>query len=448
VTWRHLTRMLPPGAELEVVVEERVAYDVEHPRGGRPMRNVRRQHQAALTVLTAEGRGHAMTTDLSRDGMVSALRLAQCAVLPAPGHRARTSGTQGAGVATFADCREWTVEDVDAQAARLGECLDERLGGGAAPHWLTRARAIRSTCHSYASASRASAGPATAGTGRAGEERTEERTQAWVQARITGRHAFGVSLGDFARHPDGLSVTAIADEAATRIPTGEPWHGDAPVRHLVWQPEATAALLAVLGTALLGDRYQAGRSFLAGRRNKLIGAGTLSIVDDGRLAAGPMSRVYDAEGVPTRRTVLVDRGTLVAVLHDEASAGRDGATSTGNSVQEHIGRPRLLAPTNLLLVPAGEAPPPRAHLRIEDLRDVATGADVARGLLHAGFTGVWCPDGTARHPVTGSLSIRLDRLLHDIEAVVGPPRFLLGRAGFAALTLHTRHTDAVRVRWA
>jgi PmbA protein len=160
-----------------------------------------------------------------------------------------------------------------------------------------------------------------------------------------------------------------------------------------------------------------------------------------------MSRGYDAEGVASGRTTLIDRGRLVGVLHDQGTAHRAATVSTGNSVQDRADRPRRLAPTNLLLTPAGDPPPPRAHLRVDDLRDVATGADVERGHVHAGFAGAWSPDGTAHHPVHGALSIDLNRFLDDVEAVAGPHRFLLGRAGFAAVTLYTRRTGAVRVRW-
>ena len=54
-------------------------------------------------------------------------------------------------------------------------------------------------------------------------------------------------------------------------------------------------------------------------------------MDDGLLPGGLDSSAFDAEGVPSQKTVLIEDGVLKGFLYDSYTAGKDGVQSTGNA---------------------------------------------------------------------------------------------------------------------
>jgi PmbA protein len=100
------------------------------------------------------------------------------------------------------------------------------------------------------------------------------------------------------------------------------------------RPLAVAELLeGAFLTSLEADSIQKGRSSLRGRLGEMIASEDLMIVDDGLLPGGIDSSAFDGEGVPSQRTVLIERGILKGFLYDNYTAGKDGVRSTGNSVR-------------------------------------------------------------------------------------------------------------------
>jgi PmbA protein len=100
------------------------------------------------------------------------------------------------------------------------------------------------------------------------------------------------------------------------------------------RPLAAAELLEyTLLPALAADNVQKGRSTLAGRVGEKISAEILVITDDGLLPGGMDSSAFDGEGVPSQRTVLIDKGILRGYLYDSYTAGKEGVPSTGNAVR-------------------------------------------------------------------------------------------------------------------
>jgi PmbA protein len=75
----------------------------------------------------------------------------------------------------------------------------------------------------------------------------------------------------------------------------------------------------------------AGLSFMVNRLGERIASGSLTIIDDGTLSDGLNSRAFDDEGVPTRRTIIVDRGILKSYLHNSSTAKKYRCSTTGNA---------------------------------------------------------------------------------------------------------------------
>jgi len=72
-------------------------------------------------------------------------------------------------------------------------------------------------------------------------------------------------------------------------------------------------------------------SFFTGLMGKKIAWEGVTLADDGRLRNGPASTLFDDEGIPTRRTVLIENGVLKSFLHNSRTASKFGVKTTGNA---------------------------------------------------------------------------------------------------------------------
>jgi PmbA protein len=100
---------------------------------------------------------------------------------------------------------------------------------------------------------------------------------------------------------------------------------------LVLDPFVAAEMLELLAGALQADRVQKGKSFLATKVGQAIAASCLTLVDNGRLPRGLATGAFDAEGMPTQKTVLIEKGRLNGFLFDSYTARKGKTQSTGNA---------------------------------------------------------------------------------------------------------------------
>ena len=101
---------------------------------------------------------------------------------------------------------------------------------------------------------------------------------------------------------------------------------------LILNEVALASLLYyTLISAIKADAVQREQSALKGKIGQKVASEILTIQDDGRLEGGLNSSKFDGEGVPTQRTLLIEKGVLKNFLYDSYTAKKDGVESTGNS---------------------------------------------------------------------------------------------------------------------
>ncbi|MCI4317398.1 MAG: TldD/PmbA family protein, partial [Thermoplasmata archaeon] len=86
---------------------------------------------------------------------------------------------------------------------------------------------------------------------------------------------------------------------------------------------------------------------------QVVGPECLTLVDDGSYPTGWGSIFFDDEGHPSQRTVLVDHGRFVEVLHDRESAAVFHRPATGNTRRaDFLSRP-FVRMTNTFVEPGG-----------------------------------------------------------------------------------------------
>jgi PmbA protein len=190
-------------------------------------------------------------------------------------------------------------------------------------------------------------------TGLAGEYEASD-CFAYLQALAEGEGAKETGLGfGLARGPDGLDPEAIGAEGAARatamIGATKPPSRSCPV---LLDPTVAASFAGLIGGALGANAVQRGRSPFAGRLGEELASPALALYDDGRDPDGPASAPFDDEGVPRRRTALIEGGRLRAFLYDTYTANREGGASTG-SASRHGYRSQPSVSTSNLVVGTG-----------------------------------------------------------------------------------------------
>lgn len=210
---------------------------------------------------------------------------------------------------------------------------------------------------------------------------------------------------------------ALARLGARKIPTQE-----APV---VFDPQMAARLIGTLAGAVSGYALYKGASFLAGALGRTIASPLVTIIDDGTLPMGLGSKPFDGEGLPTRRTSIVEAGVLKSYLLDTYSGKKLGLPSTGNAARG-LGDPPGVSPTNCFLA-AGPSSPQEiiasvpGGLYVTGL--IGFGVNTVTGDYSQGASGLWIENGELAYPVeeitiAGNLKDmfrRIDMVGNDLE---------------------------------
>jgi len=189
---------------------------------------------------------------------------------------------------------------------------------------------------------------------------------------------------------------------------------------VIFDQEMAGSLLGTLCGALSGYALYKGASFLIGQLGKKIAPETVTVYDDGRMPRGFGSRPFDGEGLPTRKTPVIERGVLKSYLLDTYSGRKLGMASTGNA-SRGVGDSPSAGPTNFYLVPG--AVPPKDIIRsvtrglyVTEL--IGFGINMVTGDYSRGAAGFWIENGELAYPVEEiTIAGNLKRLFLDVDMI-------------------------------
>jgi PmbA protein len=189
---------------------------------------------------------------------------------------------------------------------------------------------------------------------------------------------------------------------------------------VVFDPETAASLLGHLASAVSGSAIYRGMSFLRDRCGTVIGPEMVRIVDDPLRTAGLASRRFDAEGLTSRRNVVVEAGVLQTFLLDTYSARKLGKRSTASAVRS-LGEPPTAGVTNLYLEP-GSTPPEELIGSVANgfyvTELIGSGVNAVTGDYSRGAAGLWIEDGKLAFPVEEvTIAGNLHEMFAGIEAI-------------------------------
>ncbi len=246
---------------------------------------------------------------------------------------------------------------------------------------------------------------------------------AYLQALAEGEGARETGLGfGLARGPAGLDPEAIGAEGAARatamIGATKPPSRSCPV---VLDPTVAASFAGLIGGSLGANAVQRGRSPFAGRLEQELASEALALFDDGRDPAGPASAPFDGEGVPRRRTALIEGGRLRAYLYDTYTARRQGGESTGSAARHGYRSLPSVSASNLvvgsgslsfaeLLAEAGDG------VFVTDVAGLHSGVNPVTGVFSVGASGHAIRAGELAEP------LREFTIAGDLVALLGAVR--------------------------
>ncbi len=120
---------------------------------------------------------------------------------------------------------------------------------------------------------------------------------------------------------------------------------------VIFRNSAFCDLIETFSGIFSSDNAQRGLSMLAGKEGEKIAADCVTLTDDATVDFGFGSRAFDSEGVPGRRTVVVDHGVLKTLLYNLKTAHKAGVQSTGNASKGGYSAPVGISVNNFTLTP-------------------------------------------------------------------------------------------------
>ena len=130
---------------------------------------------------------------------------------------------------------------------------------------------------------------------------------------------------------------------------------------VVLDPMVATSILGHIFEGINGDSVYRGASFLAGKLGEKIAGDHVTVIDDGTMVGGFGTSPFDGEGIPTRRTVVIEKGVLKSYLLNTYTAKKLGLQTTGNASRGLAGTPGI-GPGNYFLEP-GKKTAERNHCR-------------------------------------------------------------------------------------
>ncbi|MGB9233121.1 MAG: TldD/PmbA family protein [Terriglobales bacterium] len=170
---------------------------------------------------------------------------------------------------------------------------------------------------------------------------------------------------------------------------------------VVLDPQVANSMLEHIFEGVNGDSIYRGASFLAGKLGEQIASPNVTVIDDGTMPGGFGTSPFDGEGIPTRRTVVIENGTLKSYLLNTYTARKLKLETTANAARGLAGTPGI-GPGNYFLQP-GEKTPQQVIGEIKDglyvTEFLGHGANLVTGDYSRGASGLWIVNGELAYPV-------------------------------------------------
>jgi PmbA protein len=194
---------------------------------------------------------------------------------------------------------------------------------------------------------------------------------------------------------------------------------------IIFDPLVANSILGHIFEGVNGDSVYRGASFLAGKLGEKIAASQVTVIDDGTMVGGFGTSPFDGEGIPTRRTVVIENGVLKSYVLNTYTAKKLGLQTTANASRGLAGTPGI-GPGNYFLQPGPRTP----QQLIGDVKEglyvtefLGMGVNLVTGDYSRGASGIWISGGELTYPVeeitvAGNLKdmfLNISEIANDLE---------------------------------
>src|SRR5438093_1504314 len=204
---------------------------------------------------------------------------------------------------------------------------------------------------------------------------------------------------------------------------------------IVFDPMVSTSILEHIFEGVNGDSVYRGASFLAGKLGQKIAGDNVNIIDDGTIAGGFGTSPFDGEGIPTRRTVVVENGVLKSYLMNTYTAKKLKLQTTANAARGLAGTPGI-GPGNYFLQAGAKTPKEliggiKEGLYVTEF--LGQGVNLVTGDYSRGASGLWISGGEFAYPVEEiTVAGNLKELFFNISEIANDLEF---RGSVAAPTI-------------
>ena len=204
---------------------------------------------------------------------------------------------------------------------------------------------------------------------------------------------------------------------------------------IVFAPEIARSLVGNIFEAANGDSVYRGASFWADQLGKQVASANVTVIDDGTIAGLFGTAPFDGEGLPTRRTVMVENGVLKNYLLNTYTGRKLSMQSTGNASRGLAGTPGIGA-GNLFLENGGVSPEQlladiKVGFYVTEL--MGFGVNMVTGDYSRGAAGLWIENGELTFAVEEiTIAGNLKEMLNNVTAIANDLEF---RGAVASPTL-------------
>lgn len=204
---------------------------------------------------------------------------------------------------------------------------------------------------------------------------------------------------------------------------------------IIFEPRIARSLVDHIFDAINGDSVYRRESFLAGRLGEQIAASRVTVIDDATLPGLFGSSPFDDEGVPSRRTVVVENGVLRNYLLNTYTARKLNMRTTGSASRGLTGNASV-GHGNFFIENGDVAPGDlirsvKNGFYVTEL--MGFGVNVVTGDYSRGAAGLWIENGELAYAVSEvTIASTLPDMLNRIEAIGSDLEF---RGSIASPTL-------------
>jgi PmbA protein len=196
---------------------------------------------------------------------------------------------------------------------------------------------------------------------------------------------------------------------------------------VVFEPRTARTLLGNVFEAVNGLAVYRKASFLAGKLGEKIADERITLIDDGTIPGLFGSAPFDDEGVPTRRTAVIERGVLRNYLLNTYTARKLEMKTTGNASRGITGNAGI--GHGNFFIDAGTRTPEEIIRSVKNgfyvTELIGSGVNIVTGDYSRGAVGIWIRDGELAFPVSEvTIAGTLQEMLNGIAEIGNDLEFL------------------------